>query len=117
MNGDGEVDRNDYLIFARDLAGVDENYIPNLFVIDDLIAYADVDCDDSVTTADYLLAYATLYEKGIDECLTNGISQKTSMLAADINGDGDCSYMCFYMLFTSEVARIRRRHLRLHIRH
>ena len=89
LDGDGVAGRKDYLIFARELGGIDENYIPSLLIIDDLLAFADVDGNGEVGAADYLLAYATLYEKEIDECLTNNISLKTSMQAADINGDGE----------------------------
>lgn len=89
LDGDGVAGRKDYLIFAREFAGVDENYIPSLLIIDDLLAFADVDGDEEVTATDYLIAYATYYEKEISECLTNGISLKTSMQAADINGDGE----------------------------
>lgn len=91
LDGDGAAGRKDYLIFAREVGGIDENYIPNPLIIDDLLAFADVDGNGEVGAADYLLAYATLYEKEISECLTNGISRKTSMQAADINGDGTVS--------------------------
>ncbi len=88
LDGDGVAGRKDYLIFARELAGVGEDYLPDLFAIDELLAFADVSGDGEVGATDYLIAYATLYEKEISECLTNGISLKTSMQAADINGDG-----------------------------
>ena len=45
-------------------------------------------CPDPKSLEDALV---TLYEKEISECLTNGISLKTSMQAADINGDGTVS--------------------------
>ena len=65
-----------------------EDYLPDWFAIDELLAFADVSGDGEVGATDYLIAYATLYEKEISECLTNGISLKTTMQAADINGDG-----------------------------
>ena len=89
LDGDGVAGRKDYLIFAREFAGVGEDYFPDLFAIDELLAFADVSGDGEVGATDYLIAYATLYEKEISECLTNGISLQTSMKAADINGDGE----------------------------
>ena len=79
LDGDGVAGRKDYLIFAREFAGVGEDYLPDLFAIDDLLAFADVSGDGEVGATDYLIAYATLYEKEISECLTNGISRKTSI--------------------------------------
>ena len=38
------------------LGGIDENYIPDPLIIDDLIAFADVDGNGEVEAADYLLA-------------------------------------------------------------
>ena len=89
LDGDGVAGRKDYLIFAREFAGVGEDYLPDLFAIDELLAFADVSGDGEVGATDYLIAYATFYEKEISECLTNGISLQTSMKAADINGDGE----------------------------
>ncbi len=89
LDGDGVAGRKDYLIFAREFAGVGEDYLPDLFAIDDLLAFADVSGNGEVGATDYLIAYSTYYEKEISECLTNGISLKTSMQAADINGDGE----------------------------